>query len=148
MKIFRRLFSKKEPPSKHTLVANELRFLVCDVLVRRGIVTKERIVRETDCDSMEWFRIRPREYGESGSHYGIPEIIGHPGEDNPLWPSWLKLIPTSQLKDVWLELSNLAQERCPLGGHLMDEENLRRAVCEFADTLFFRLYEAEKQARL
>jgi hypothetical protein len=152
--IFRRFFGKQEPqrhevtPSIHTSVANEIRFLIGSVTGRGNIEWSEGIVINANRDPMEWFRIRPRGYGESGSRYDIPEITGHPTEADPMWPKWIKWIPTSQLDDVRLELSKLARDRCPYGGHLMEEENRRRAVCEFAGHLLFKLFEAEKQARL
>ena len=149
MGIFRKIFSRKdhpekEPPSIQTLVANEICTLILNVFASLGIVTNGEVY----LDNMEWFRIRERRSGEDGSHYGVPEIISQPDKIAPMWPPWLKLIPTSQLADVRLEAHRLARDRSPLGGHLMHEENLRKAVCEFAGHLIYSLCEVEEQARL
>lgn len=135
-----------ETPSMHTLVTNEIRFMLEVVLLKRCVATKEDIVKETK-HSMSWFKIRPRQYGESGSNFGVPEIVSSPAE-NHIWPTWLKLIPTSELQDIGRDISTLIKERRPLGGHLMEDENRRRAVCEFADHLLWRLLSAERENRL
>jgi len=154
MNIFQKILFKllgvkeeQEPLSMHDLVANEIRILVRHVLVKRQLTTMDSIYRLTDDNAMNWFRIRERNYGESGSHYGIAELLSQPGQSNPAWPAWLKLIPTDNLKDIWLELSNLLKERQPLGGHQLHEENRLKAANEFADQLIFRLYEMEKASR-
>jgi hypothetical protein len=112
----------------------------------RNIATKERIVKETKY-AMVWFKIRSRQYGESGSRFGIPEITSNP-TDHQIWPAWIKLIPTPQLDDVRREMSKLATDRRPLAGHGNEVGLRRQAVCEFADHLIFELFEAEKQARM
>jgi len=128
-----------EPPSIHTMVVKEICFLIGSLVKKYNIRNGESITFAVNQDAMEWFRIRPRRYGESGGHYGIPEIIGH--------PIWISLIPTSRLKDVRLEVWNLAKERMPLGGHLMTEENRRRDVCGFAANLIGTLCDEEEKAR-
>jgi hypothetical protein len=138
---------ESEPPSMHILVANELRTLISNVLVKRGIVTSDTIFELTDDSKMRWYRIRDRNYGESGSHYGIAEIICQPRNNDPNWPAWLKLIPTDKLEDVWLDMSKLADQRRPLGGHGLHDENRLKAANEFADQLLFKLIEMEKQTR-
>lgn len=113
---------------------------------KRGI-PKKQIEKETKDDLMEWFVINPWNAYEGGSYYGIPEITGHPEKNDSIWPTWLRHSPTSDLRDVGLELWGMARDRAPLGGHMMDEENKRRAVCEFAGNLLSKLFEAEEQAR-
>jgi hypothetical protein len=130
--------------STHRLVASELRAVISLAVKRQAVAGGEKITRALKHDAMSWFRIRPREYGESGNHYGIAELTTDASVHRP---KWLGLVPTSDLDKVWRQASELLDERRPLGGHMMDEENRCRAASEFADQLLFRLYEAEKQAR-
>jgi hypothetical protein len=136
------LFGKKYPSSVHGLTAEEISLVVRAVFAKHGIDAKQ-VEKETKKDAMAWFGIRPRQYGESGSHYGVPEITGNPAGKNPNWPSWIKLVRTEDLKPVGTELWGEARDRQPLGGHMMDEENERKAACEFAGRLLSKLCEVE-----
>ena len=149
MNIFRRFFRKsaRTGSSMHTLVGNEIQFLIDASMRQCNITTRERIVTEVNSDPMKWFEVRSRQYGESGSHYGIAEIVAEPGGSTPMWPTWVTLIPSSQLSEVQFAASELSEERCPLGGHNMDEENRRKAVCEFADHILWTLLQTEEEIR-
>jgi hypothetical protein len=146
MSLFKGLFGKKYPSPIHALVAEEICLVVCEVFATHGIDAKQ-IEKETKKDTMEWFGIRFRKYGESGSRYGVPELIGNPAGKNPNWPSWIKLIQTAELETIGSELWGMAQDKKPRGGHMMDEENKRKAACEFAGQLLSKLCKVEKGFR-
>lgn len=155
MNIIRRFFGKTSGSEKssrpgnsmHTLVANEVEFLITSTLTRIDVAMKETIVGQVHRDPMEWFRVRDRGYGESGSHYGIAELVANPQGGEPTWPTWVTLIPETQLDAVRFAVSGLAKKRSPLGGHNMHEENLRKAICDFAGHVLWNLLDAEKKAR-
>jgi hypothetical protein len=153
MNLFRRLLGEQDPqrqeaaPSMHDLVVKEIRFLIDSVVGKSNVKDREVIVFAANQDAMQWFRIRPRAYGASGSAYGVAEITGQPTEAGVTWPMWVKWIPIGQLDPMGVDLWRLAQDRRPLGGHQMHEENRRRAVCEFAGYVLSTLFKAEKKAR-
>jgi hypothetical protein len=131
----------------HTLVANQIQNLVDSALTQVGVVESAKIVTLIKHDSMEWFELTPRRYGESGSAYGHANVVAKPGGEDPTWPTWVKQIPVAQLSEVGLVVSRLSREQRPLGGFNMDEENLRRAVYEFADHITWNLLQSELTAR-
>jgi hypothetical protein len=133
--------------SMHTLIGNEIQFLLDAALGQCTVAARKSIVTAVGNDPMNWFIVRDRRYGESGGHYGVTEIVAKPGGSDPQWPAWVALIPTAQLRDVGLAASQLSKERRPFGGHMMDEENRRRAVCEFADQILWRLLFTETEVR-
>ena len=152
MNIFKKLFTKKETGIKlektytmHGTVVNEIRFLAYSVLINHYPDSREKIVHELNQDPMDWFTIRDRRYGESGSDYGIPELKGQPGDAG--WPTWPQIIPTSELISINREMDSLSEERRPLGGHNMHDENRQIKASEFACSMLYRMFEAEKQAR-
>ncbi len=152
MNILKNLFTKKETSIKlekthttHAMVVNEIRFLAYSVLNNHYPESREKIVNELNQDPMDWFTIRGRQYGESGSRYGIAELQAKPGD--PGWPTWPQIIPVSDRFNVAREMDTLSEERRPLGGHNMDDENQQIAASEFACHILYRMFEAEKQAR-
>jgi hypothetical protein len=149
MNIIRKLMNKptRTGDYMHTEVANEVEFLIVSALTQCDVAGREKIAAEVKRDPMTWFRTRPHQYGESGSHYGHAELVATPGGSDPAWPTWVTLIPTAQIREMWLAAGDLSKKRRPLGGHNMDEENRRRAVCEFADHVVWRLLDDEEKAR-
>lgn len=133
--------------SMHTLVGDEIQFLLDAALSQCNVAARKSIITAVGNDPMNWFSVRDRRYGDSGGHYGVTEIVAKPGGSDPLWPAWVALIPTAQLRDVGLAASKLSKERTPFGGHNMDKENHRRAVCEFADHILWRVLYDESEAR-
>ncbi len=139
--------SARTGDSMHTLVGDEIQFLLDAALGQCNVAARKNISAAVNNDPMNWFIVRDRRYGESGSHYGVTEIVAKPGGSDPLWPAWVALIPTAQLSDVGLAASKFSKARAPLGGHMLDEENRRKAVCEFADHILWRLLSTETETR-
>jgi hypothetical protein len=140
VRLFKRLFDK----SPHALVAREFCEVVSLSLKELDVANGRAAIRALNRDDMTWFLIRSRQYGESGSHYGVAELTD---DASSCRPKWLGLISTPDLQKVWLRASDLFEKRRPSGGHMMDEENRRRAYSEFADQLLFKLYTLEEEAR-
>lgn len=140
------IFGRRHPPTLDELTAAEIRDVVCEVFVKHG-VDASRIAKETKRDQMRWYRIRSRNYGESGSRFGVAELIGSPAAGDPNWPSWIKLIPAGDLERTGIDLWSLARDRQPPYGYEMEEENRRAAACQFAGQLLSRLCEAEAKSR-
>jgi hypothetical protein len=144
MSILSRLLGvgRMEPLSLHTMVANELRLLVCQVVARSDMFRKNQIREAASTDTMQWFRIRPR-VEESGS---VVEIVGHPRSEQ-LWPFWMKLVPDRELGLLASTVAALCTERAPEGGPGMDEENRFRSVCELTGELIGRISAMEAESR-
>jgi hypothetical protein len=144
MSILSRLLGvgRTEPLSLHTMVANELRLLVCQVVARSDMFRKNQIREAASTDTMQWFRIR-----QSGAEEGcVIEIVGHPRSEQ-LWPFWMKLVPVDELETLASTVTALCVERAPEGGPGMDEENRFRSVCELTGALMGRLSEMEAESR-
>jgi hypothetical protein len=154
MKIFRRLFEKKDRELKpersyiEKLVRIEIRLLLEAVLTKRNFETRKGIVVQVKQDEMEWFSVRSWQYGESRNPFGDYKFTCKPMEGALKWPVWIRTIPTSQFGDIRQEVWRLAQERRAVPGARPEQEELHRTVCEYASRLVIELFVTEEQARM
>jgi hypothetical protein len=70
MSVLGKFFGKsgRREKSIQESVADEVRFLIASAAQTRGVVNAQRIIAEVERDPMDWYLIRDRRYGESGSH--------------------------------------------------------------------------------